>query len=87
MSGGGVGGGGVGGGGVGGGGVGGGGVGGGAAHSSCRMLLMGLHPPECPPHRTTQRWLPSEQVTRTAAFQPLAFHWKQVEVVSRLFAW
>ena len=42
------------------------------------MLLMGMHPPELPPHRTTQRWLPSEQVTLTFDFQPSAIHWKQV---------
>jgi len=51
------------------------------------MLLMGLHPPEYPPHRTTQRWLPSEQVTLTAADQPYVLHWKQVEVVPPLFVW
>eukprot|EP00964_Phaeocystis_antarctica_P071289 scaffold43477_cov45-Phaeocystis_antarctica.AAC.1 len=39
---------------------------------------MGMHPPELPPHRTTQRWLPSEQVTITFDFQPSAIHWKQI---------
>jgi hypothetical protein len=48
---------------------------------------MGLHPPEAPPHHTTQRWLPYEQVTCIAGFQPIVFHWKQVEVVSPLFVW
>ena len=39
--------------------------GGGVSHASCSMLPTGLHPPALPPHRTTQRWLPSEQVTLT----------------------
>ena len=46
------------------------------------MLPMGLHPPELPPHRTTQRWLPSEQVTLTAPTQPCAIHWKQTEALA-----
>ena len=46
----------------------------GTFHSSWSMLLMGLHPPEFPPHCTTQRWLPSEQVTLTAEYQPLDCH-------------
>ena len=48
---------------------------------------MGLHPPPTPPHCTTQRWLPSEQVTLTAEDQPLDLHWKQVELVGPLFVW
>ena len=67
-----------GGGGLGGGGLGegGGGEGGGEGetHSSCRMPSMGSHPPHHPPHCTTQRWLPSEQVTLTAEYQPLDLH-------------
>ena len=47
------------------------------SQASCSMLLTGLHPPAPPPHRTTQRWLPSEQVTLTVEPQPKAVHWKQ----------
>ena len=61
--------------------------GGGDTHSSCRMSSMGLHPPEDPPHCTTQRWLPAEQVTLTAEYQPLDLHWKQIELVISLFVW
>ena len=46
------------------------------------MLPMGLHPPALPPHRTTQRWLPSEQVTLTVPCQPYAIHWKQIEALA-----
>jgi hypothetical protein len=51
------------------------------------MSSMGLHPPEDPPHCTTQRWLLSEQVTLTAEYQPLDLHWKQIELVISLFVW
>ena len=54
-----------------------GGGGEGGSQASCSMLLTGLHPPPLPPHRTTQRWLPSEQVTLTVEPQPKAVHWKQ----------
>jgi len=66
--------------GLGGGGEGGGGEGG--SQASCSMLLTGLHPPAPPPHRTTQRWLPSEQVTLTFDFQPCALHWKQTKALA-----
>eukprot|EP00964_Phaeocystis_antarctica_P016076 scaffold8898_cov64-Phaeocystis_antarctica.AAC.2 len=52
------------------------------SQASCSMLLTGLHPPAPPPHRTTQRWLPSEQVTLTFDFQPCALHWKQTKALA-----
>ena len=59
-----------------------GGGGEGGSQASCSMLLTGLHPPAPPPHRTTQRWLPSEQVTLTFDFQPCALHWKQTKALA-----
>ena len=52
-----------------------GGGGEGGSQASCSMLLTGVHPPLLPPHRTTQRWLPSEQMTLTVEPQPQAVHW------------
>ena len=56
----------------GGGGDGEGGGGEGGSQASCSMLLTGVHPPLLPPHRTTQRWLPSAQMTLTVEPQPQA---------------
>ena len=63
------------GGGDGGGGDGEGGGGEGGSQASCSMLLTGVHPPLLPPHKTTQRSLPSEQMALTVEPQPQAVHW------------